>query len=191
MLKFEEVYDVEVHQVDVDGQRTVYLMPGNVQKVVAGASTFVKAGDVGVLSFGEDEKSRFLPYPDARLRRWPEEDFAGDPEKGIEPFWSWRLQGSEERISCKPRFIPGKDGRFIADETESVELRVPPEFVQLCAERGLAPELVLRGFIADVCRLQSYVVNPREDGFSSNGSDERMLAEQWFDRAYPDWDPSS
>ena len=43
---------------------------------------------------------------------------------------------------------------------------------------------MLRGFIADVCGLMNYVKLPREDGYSSHGSDERDYAEQWFDRAY-------
>lgn len=186
----EKIYDVQIHAVDATVPSTEYLMPGGSSKVVPFVSPYHKVGDVGVVAFGENEEPTFWPYAEPRLRRWPEQDFAGDPEKGIAPFWSWRLQGSDDRISCKPHFIPGKDGRFIPDETESLAIQIPPEFVQMCAGRALDPELVLRGFIADLCRLQSYVVNPREDGFSSNGSDERMMAEQWFDRAYPDWNDS-
>ena len=76
----------------------------------------------------------------------------------------------------------------IPDQTIELTLRIPPEFVALCASRKMTPHDVLRGFIADLCELRNLVANPREDQFSSNGSDERMLAEQWFERAYPDWD---
>jgi hypothetical protein len=43
---------------------------------------------------------------------------------------------------------------------------------------------VLRGFVADLCDLQNPVARPREDGYSSNGSDERLLAQAYFERAY-------
>jgi hypothetical protein len=80
----------------------------------------------------------------------------------------------------------GKDA-MIKDETKPLEIAVPPEFFALCAERGIEVIDALKGLIADVCELQNYVSNPREDGYSSNGSDERMYANQWFDRAYPNW----
>lgn len=187
MSNLSLIYDVQIHAVYLDIPSTEFLMPDGQTIKVPFASLFHRPGDVGVVSFGENDEPTFRPYSETRLRRWPEHDFAGDPDKGIEPFWSWRLIGSDQRINCKPHFIPGKDGRFIADETEALTIDLPPEFVQMCAGRSLEPELVLRGFIADLCRLQNYVINPREDGYSSNGSDERMMAEQWFDRAYPDW----
>jgi hypothetical protein len=73
---------------------------------------------------------------------------------------------------------------MIKDSTVPLEIRIPPEFIQLCKSRGLTPEDALRGFIADLCGLQNYIAEPREDGYSSNGSDERMMAREWFDRAY-------
>lgn len=76
----------------------------------------------------------------------------------------------------------------IPDQTTPLTIQIPPEFVALCADRKIEPSDVLRGLVADVCGLQNYVANPREDEYSSNGSDERMYAAQWFDRAYPDWD---
>jgi hypothetical protein len=68
----------------------------------------------------------------------------------------------------------------------TVTLELPAEFLELCAEDKVAPETVLRGFIADLCEIRNYASEPREDGYSSNGSDERMLARQYYDRVgYP------
>jgi hypothetical protein len=77
-----------------------------------------------------------------------------------------------------------KEDSMIKDQTTALEICIPPEFANTCAERGLTPEIVLRGFIADLCALHNFVANPRADGYSSNGSDERMMAREWFDRAY-------
>lgn len=63
-------------------------------------------------------------------------------------------------------------------------LDLPPEFVDLCSTKGISVEQVLRGFIADLCGLQNYLDEPREDGYSSNGSDERHMAHDYFERAY-------
>jgi hypothetical protein len=47
---------------------------------------------------------------------------------------------------------------------------------------------VLRGFIADLCGIMNWANNPRADGYSSNGSDERQMAEQYQWRVgYPWW----
>jgi hypothetical protein len=73
----------------------------------------------------------------------------------------------------------------IPDQTIPLTIQIPPEFVALCSVRGMTAPEVLRGFIADVCNLKNYVENPRADEYSSNGSDERMYAQQWFGRAYP------
>lgn len=38
------------------------------------------------------------------------------------------------------------------------------------------PETVLRGFVADLAGIINQHTNPRTDGYSSNGSDERNMA---------------
>jgi hypothetical protein len=69
-----------------------------------------------------------------------------------------------------------------------VTLNLPDEFVALCQADGVDPEFVLRGFIADLCGLISWQAEPRTDGYNSNGSDERMLAQQYYERVgYPYW----
>ncbi|WP_242482662.1 TrfB-related DNA-binding protein [Thiocystis violacea] len=65
-----------------------------------------------------------------------------------------------------------------------MQLDVPAEFFDLAERYGLDVEDILRGFIADACRLDSPVDSPRADGYCSNGSDEEMLAEDYLERAY-------
>jgi len=65
-------------------------------------------------------------------------------------------------------------------------IALPAEFTRLCKRDGVAPEVVLCGFIADLCGIMNWVKHPRPDGYSSNGSDERDLAEQYYERVgYP------
>jgi hypothetical protein len=68
----------------------------------------------------------------------------------------------------------------------TITLELPPEFVALCEADEVAPETVLRGFIADLCAIGAHDGEPRTDGYRSNGSDERMLARQYYERmGYP------
>ena len=53
----------------------------------------------------------------------------------------------------------------------SASIPLPIEFLELCRDCDVAPERVLASFIADLCDL---------DG--TNGSDERMYADQYFER---------
>lgn len=71
---------------------------------------------------------------------------------------------------------------------KEIKLNLPEEFIELCKEDGVEPERVLRGFIADLCQLTSWQSNPRTDGYCDNGSDERMMARQYYERVgYPFW----
>lgn len=128
---------------------------------------------------------RFTCYRDQTLRRAPELDGA-DPaavaEGRVPNVIGWRASGRAFRAPVG--LMPGEGGGFIPDRTVPVTLRVPPEFVDRCAEFGLSAETVLRGFIADAAGLQNYTHTPRADGYSSNGSDERQQAEDWMERAY-------
>ncbi len=65
---------------------------------------------------------------------------------------------------------------------------LPIEFIELTEADGVTPEIVLRGFIADLCGIHNYVSAPRQDGYSSNGSDERAMAQDYYERVgYPYW----
>lgn len=69
-----------------------------------------------------------------------------------------------------------------------ITLDLPAEFVELCKADDVTPEIVLRGFIADLAGIMNWVANPRADGYSSNGSDERMMAQAYYERVgYPYW----
>ena len=61
------------------------------------------------------------------------------------------------------------------DFDEKLELVLPRRFLEECAETFITPETVIRGFIADFCCLN-------EDGYHSNGSDERWMADDYFQR---------
>lgn len=75
--------------------------------------------------------------------------------------------------------------------TTTIQLELPSEFIELCASHGVTPETVLRGFIADVSGIINWASHPRADGYCSNGSDERHLAQQYYQRVgYPYWDAS-
>ena len=72
--------------------------------------------------------------------------------------------------------------------SKTVTLALPEEFIALCESDGVAPELVLRGFIADLCQIISWAAAPRTDGYCSNGSDERSMAMDYYRRVgYPWW----
>lgn len=69
-----------------------------------------------------------------------------------------------------------------------ITLRLPDEFLDLCAEDGIAPETVLRGFVADLAGIVSWARHPRTDGYNSNGSDECSMARDYYERVgYPWW----
>ena len=69
-----------------------------------------------------------------------------------------------------------------------VTIELPVEFIELCERDRVTPETVLRGFIADLCGIMNWANNPRADGYSSNGSDERDKAAAYYERVgYPWW----
>jgi len=71
---------------------------------------------------------------------------------------------------------------------QNINIKLPQEFIELCEEDKVEPEVVLRGFIADLCEIMNWANNPREDGYSSNGSDERRMAREYYERVgYPFW----
>jgi hypothetical protein len=196
-LNDPRIFDAVVLAKDAEAKTITFKMPDGRELVFPNANDFFAVGDVGCLVLNEryDAASFSLArYPDPRLRRWPEHDAqpSEDPDReGCRVrLWGWRLlsdndDGENDRpLLVRAGVIPGKNGRMIEDETEQVKIDVPPEFFALCERNGLKVEQVLRGFIADVCGLQNYIVEPREDGYGSNGSDERMMASDYFQRAY-------
>ena len=67
-------------------------------------------------------------------------------------------------------------------------IELPVEFIELCEADSVTPEIVLRGFIADLAGIMNWQADPRTDGYSSNGSDERGMAQAYYERVgYPYW----
>lgn len=178
----ETVYDVTVVEATEEGL-IIFAAPDGrrwqfQKRQFQNRSSFVVVGEVGRLALLAQEQFCFERYADQRLRRRPDLDV---PEHWL---FAWEIDGGTALV--KAGVLPGKDGEVIMDETESIELDVPPEFTELCQSRGLSAESVLRGFIADLAGLANCTDCPREDGYGSNGSDEEMCARLWFERAYPE-----
>lgn len=180
-----EIYDAPIQRIDPAARQTIIETPDGQTRAYPRSATSQKEGERGVLTIKADGDFLFRPYPDQRLRRVPEHDLRRSPEEE-NWLWCWSLDGTDRRFLVKPHFVPGVDGQHVDDETDTIELDVPPEFSDLCERRGVTVQEVLRGFIADLCDLESHTDNPREDGYSSNGSDERRIADEWFERAYPE-----
>lgn len=62
-------------------------------------------------------------------------------------------------------------------DKRQLALDVPAEFFDFCEEHGVLPAQVFAGLVGDLCNIST-----AELTFNSHGSDERMLARQWFDR---------
>ena len=76
----------------------------------------------------------------------------------------------------------------MATRKNRITLELPPEFIEVCKADGIEPGLVLRGFIADLAEIVSWANRPRTNGYNSNGSDERRMAREYYERVgYPWW----
>lgn len=77
---------------------------------------------------------------------------------------------------------------YSKDREMKIEIDLPIEFIEICSADGVKPETVLRGFIADLAEIKNFANNPRDDDYSSNGSDERRIANEYYQRVgYPYW----
>lgn len=138
-------------------------------------------GKIGVVNYVSEHVCwRFTPYLDQSLRRVYEADTGG--------YLGWRCNAKPFTWLASSEIIPGKNGNFIEDEAEELTIKVPPEFFDLCERLKQSPEIILRGFIADACELFNIRDCPREDGYTSNGSDERRLADEYLERIYGIYD---
>jgi len=64
----------------------------------------------------------------------------------------------------------------------NVTLDLPPEFTALCKRDNVPPEVVLRGFIADLCELLD-----QTHGYQLHGSSECQHAQAYYDRVGYSW----
>ena len=73
-----------------------------------------------------------------------------------------------------------EEKRARRESMRNVALVLPDEFLELCEEVKQQPADIIRGFIADLCRLYG-------PEYNSHGSDERDMAEAYFDRVGYRW----
>jgi hypothetical protein len=137
----------------------------------------VLIGKTGIVQFvPESDYWRFVAYQDQSLRRVYELDHSDRI--------GWKNDSKGDRWTAPVCIVPGEYGAFIEDDTEEVTIAVPPEFFDLCDRLNATPEQVLRAFVADAAEIINYVANPRADGYSSNGRDERRLADDYLNRVF-------
>jgi hypothetical protein len=172
-----EFYDAVLVEIDEEAGVLIFNAGGARHRIRFSGNVWWSTGAVGHLRLS-DESVPFLfhPYPDQRLRRFPIED---DPGLNL---WGWRID--DRHFAAKAGIVPGRDGLVVAQDTETLVIDIPREFIDLCEKFRLHPKTVVRGFIADLCELMNWAYCPREDDYSSNGSDERRMAQLYFERAY-------
>jgi hypothetical protein len=171
------LYDAELTSIDAPGELLRFQVAGTEYTVKYPEPAYWEVGCVGRLRL-ESPRQRFAfhLYFDQRLRRAPEFD---DP-RGHQ--WGWRID--ERHFLIRAGLIPGRDGQVVRQKTKRLVLQVPSEFIFFCTSRGLKPESILRAFIADLCEIHNWANCPREDDYGSNGSDERMYANAYFERCF-------
>lgn len=181
IYKLQRYYDVVIEGVDAATGVATMLMPNGQLYDCPDASPYWTPGQRGVWEC-TTSAVQFWAYADQSLRRQPRLD---RKHRQLGELWAWSSSGVKDVILTKPHFVPGMDGRYIADLCEPLELAIPPEMVELCQNRGLTVEQVLRGFVADLCALQSSAVLPREDGYGSSSLVGQVKAMTWLNQSFP------
>jgi hypothetical protein len=171
------LYDAALTQVDTARGTLIFTVGETVHRVSSGHVSSFSVGAIGRVRLPtEGQGFAFHVYADQRLRRAPELD-----EPRVRR-WGWRI--GERRFTVQAGLVPGRAGKVIRRDTQTLALDLPREFLQFCEVRGLSPESILRAFVADLCGLMNLFVCPREDGYSSSGSDERFRAMEYFQRTW-------
>ena len=171
------LYDATLTQVDVARGTLIFQLGDTPHRVTSPHVSFFSQGAVGRLRLPTDRNEfAFHTYADQRLRRAPELD---NPQ---EQRWGWRI--NERAFLVRTGLLPGRNGNVVHLDAQVLPLEIPQEFITFCEVRGLTPSIVLRAFIADLCEIMNFFVCPREDGYSSSGSDERLYANQYFQRTF-------
>ena len=171
------IYDARITAIDHPNHTLVFSVAQGTHRIPVGSVTHWTLGAVGRLRLPTGSRQfAFHTYADPLLRRAPGLD---DPSTNR---WGWRL--GERRFTVEAGILPGRRGAVVRRDTEPLSLDLPREFLELCEDCGLTPATVLRGFVADLCSLYNWRSCPREDNYSSSGSDERAMAKDYFRRAY-------
>jgi hypothetical protein len=177
------LYDAIVTRVDAGHGTMLFTVGEATHRVKSPHVISFSQGAVGRLRLPTERDSFvFQTYADQRLRRAPELD---DPR---EDRWGWRI--GTRRFAVTSGLLPGYNGSVVPRDTETLALPLPREFLDYCHGRKLTPATVLRSFIGDLCVLSSPFERPREDGYTSSGSDACELANAYFKHAFDNGDDS-
>jgi hypothetical protein len=172
-----DLYDAELMQVDTLRGCLVFSVNERTHRVSCAHVSSFSVGAIGRLRLPTEERGfAFNAYPDQRLRRAPSSDQPQDRR------WGWRI--GERVFTVEVGVIPGRAGKVIRRDTQRVSFELPSEFLHFCSSRKVTPDRVLSTFIADLCKLTNLYACPREDGYTSSGSDERQFALAYFDRTW-------
>jgi hypothetical protein len=170
------IYDAVLTAIDASNGKLIFRAQQHFHEVPCKTS-YWQLGAVGRLRLPTEELGfAFHDYLDPMLRRFPAFD---DPDTHR---WGWCL--GPHRFTVEAGILPGRGGAVVRRDTETLDLELPREFLTFCQHCNLSPATILRGFVADLCSLHNWVSCPREDGYSTNGSDERDVAKDYFRRAY-------
>lgn len=171
------LYDAIVTQLDPVRGAMAFTVGDATHRVNSAHVVSFSPGAIGRLRLPTARDSFvFQTYADQRLRRAPELDDLREQR------WGWRI--GERRFAVTSGLLPGHNGAVVPRDTDALTLELPREFVGHCQSRGLTPANVLRSFIGDLCVLSSVFERPREDGYTSGGSDQSELAKAYFQRAF-------
>jgi len=171
------LYDAVLSRIDAEAGVLTFTVAAAEHAVNYRPVATWTVGTVGRLRLSTDPRGfAFHAYVDQRLRRDPGLDDVRRQQ------WGWRI---DERHFCvRSGVLPGQNGDVVRRDTQRLVLHLPREYLNYCADRGLKPATVLRAFIADLCELFDWNACPREDEYSTNGSDERLYAEAYFQRCF-------
>jgi hypothetical protein len=171
------LYDAVLTRIDTEARALIFTVAQSNHVVTYSYLTGWPVGTIGRLRLSTDaHRFTFHSYPDQRLRRDPALDDLPRQQ------WGWRIDECHFRV--RSGVLPGRNGAVVRRDTEQLVLDLPREYLNYCAVRGLQPASVLRAFVADLCRLFNWINCPREDDYSTNGSDERLYAEAYFQRCF-------
>jgi hypothetical protein len=174
------LFDVELVRVDRVKNTLTFRHEGCALVLRACSVATWPPGAIGRLTLRASGEVGFLIYADPRLRRAAELDPPGGQH------WAWRV--GEYHFCVRAGVVPGVNGAVVNEDVEPLALSIPREFIELCTDYAITPEGALRAFIADVCGIRNSFVQPREDGYSSLGSDERDFAKAYWLRAHAEPD---
>jgi len=121
------------------------------------------AGGVGVTTWDPGAGAWiFDGYQDPSLKRRAELD---SPQR-----MGWSNASRPGGWTAPRGILPGVQGAFVDDETETFKVRVPPEFVTVAALHRVPVSKLLHAFVADACGIAQAPGVPRADGYQQTST---------------------